>query len=49
MTDLVVARNCCMANGVGINMSARWGGGAKSVKLFERPNGLDSALYENYI
>ena len=26
MSDLVVARNCCMAIGVGINRSARGGG-----------------------
>ena len=38
MSDLVVARNCCIARmlpGVG--------------KRFERSNGLDIALYKNYI
>ena len=47
MSDLVVARNCCMARmlGVGINVQVCQGG-AKSV--FERSNGLDTALYKNY-
>ena len=52
MSDLVFARNCCMArmlpgeaeNGVGMNRSAS---GAKSVKRFERSNGLDTVLYKN--
>ena len=34
--------------GVGMNRSAR-GGGAKSVKPFERSNGLGTALYKNYL
>ena len=54
MSDLVVARNCCMArmlpgeaeNGVGMNRSVREG---KSGKRFERSNGLDTALYKNYL
>ena len=54
MSDLVVARNCCMArmlpgeaeNGVGMNRSARE---AKSVKRFERSNGLDTAIYKLYL
>ena len=29
-------------------MSAKGGGGTKSVKRFERSNGLDTAIYENY-
>ena len=52
MIDLVLARNCCLArmlpgeaeNGVGMNRSGK----AKSVKRFERSNGLDTALYKNY-
>ena len=54
MSDLVVVRNCCMArmlpgeaeNGVGMNRSVREG---TSVKRFERSNGLDNALYKNYL
>ena len=54
MSDLVVAHNCCLArmlpgeaeNGVGMSRSAR---GAKSVKRFELSNGLDTALYKNYL
>ena len=54
MSDLVVAHNCCMArmlpgeaeNGVGMNRSVREG---KSVKRFERSNGLDTALFKNYL
>ena len=54
MSDLVLARNCCLArmlpgeaeNGVGMNRSVRDG---KSVKRFERSNGLDTALYKNYL
>ena len=52
VSDLVLARNCCLArmlpgeteNGVGMNSSP--GGGAKSVKRFERSNGLDAPLYK---
>ena len=54
MSDLVLARNCCLArmlpgeaeNGVGMNSLS---GKAKSVKRFERSNGLDTALYKNYL
>ena len=53
VSDLVLARNCCMArmlpeeaeNGVGTGLSGK----AKSVKRFERSNGLDTALYKNYL
>ena len=52
MNDLVVARNFCLARMlpgeadicVGMNRCAR---GGKSVKCFERSNGLDTALYKN--
>ena len=54
MSDLAVARNCCMArmlpgeadNGVGMTRSVMEG---ESVKRFERSNGLDTALYKNYL
>ena len=54
MSDLVLARNCCLArmlpreaeNGVGMNRSVITAK-AKSVKRFERSNGLDTALYKN--
>ena len=54
VSDLVLARNCCLArmlpgeaeNGVRMNRSVREG---KSVKRFERSNGLDTALYKNYL
>ena len=54
VSDLVVARNCCMArmlpgeaeNGDGMNSLS---GKAKSVKHFERSNGLDTAQYKNYL
>ena len=54
MSDLVLARNCCMTrmlpgeaeNGVGMNRSVREG---KSVMRFERSKGLDTALYKNYL
>ena len=50
MSDLVVARNCCMARMLPEEaelVSERAGllGRAKSVKRFERSNGLDTALY----
>ena len=55
MSDLVLARNCCvtrMLPGEAELVSERtgvpgWGGGATSVKRFERSNGLDTALYKN--
>ena len=54
VSDLVLVRNCCLArmlpggdeNGVGMNRSVRK---AKSMKRFERSNGLDTALYKNYL
>ena len=54
MSDLVVARNCCMARmlpGEAELVSERTGlpGRAKSVKRFELYNGLDTALYKNYL
>ena len=55
MSDLVLARNCCLArmlpgeaeNGVGMNRSVREG--KKCAKRFELSNGLDTALYKNYL
>ena len=54
MSDIVVARNCCMARmlpGEAELVLELTGlpGRAKSVKRFERSNGLDSALYKNYL
>ena len=54
MSDLVVARNYCMTRmlpGEAGLVSELTGlpGRAKSVKRFERSNGLDTALYKNYI
>ena len=54
VSDLVVARNCCMARmlpGEAELVSEGTGlpGTAKSVNRFERSNGLDTALYRNYI
>ena len=51
MSDLVVARNCCMTRmlpGEAELVSECTGlpGRAKSVKRFERSNGLDNALYK---
>ena len=54
MSALVLARNCCLArmlpgeaeHGVGMNRSVRE---CKSVKRFERSNGLVTALYKNYL
>ena len=50
MSDLVLARNCCLARmppGEAEFVSERTGlsGKANSVKRFERSNGLDTALY----
>ena len=39
VSDLVVARNCCMARMLP----------GKNVQCFERSNGLDIALYKNYL
>ena len=54
MSNLVVARNCCMTRmlpGEAELVSGSTGlpGRAKSVKRFERSNGLDTALYKNYL
>ena len=54
MSDLVLARNCCMARmlpGEAELVSERTGlsGKAKSVKRFEQSNGLDTALYKNFL
>ena len=54
VSDLVVARNCCMArtekpSWCRNEQVCRGGGGGKSVKRFERSNGLDTALYKNYL
>ena len=54
MSDLVVARNCCMTRmlpGEAELVSELTGlpGKTKSVKRFERSNGLDTALYKNYL
>ena len=53
VSDLVVARNCCMARMLPgeAELVSEWTGlpgEAKSVKRFERSNGLDTALYKNY-
>ena len=45
MSDLVVARNCCMTRV--LPGEAELVSEAKSVKRFERSNGLDTALYKN--
>ena len=52
-SDLVLARNCCLARmlpGEAELVSERTGlsGKAKRVKRFERSKGLDTALYKNY-
>ena len=54
VSDLVVARNCCrtrMLPGEAELVSEWTGlpGRAKSVKRFERSNGLDTALYKNFL
>ena len=41
MSDLVLARNCCLAR----MLPGGLPGKAKRVKRFERSNGLDTALY----
>ena len=54
MSDLVVARNCCMTSIECFPEQPSWcrneqvcKGEATSVKRFERSNGLDTALYKN--
>ena len=54
MSDLALVRNCCLARmlpGEAEFVSELTGlpGEAKSVKRFERSNGLDTALYKNYL
>ena len=54
VSDLVVARNCCMTRMLPgeAELVSEWTGlpgRAKSVKRFERSNGLDTALYKNYL
>ena len=54
VSALALARNCCIARmlpGEAELVSERTGlpGEAKSVKRFERSNGLDTALYKNYL
>ena len=54
MSDLVLARNCCLArmltgeaeNGVGMNRSVREG---KNCEALRGSHGLDTALYKNYL
>ena len=52
VSDLVLARNCCLARMLReeAELVSEWTGApgrAKSVKRFERSNGLDTALYKN--
>ena len=60
MSDLVLARNCCLARMLPgerslpekprtVSELTGLSGKAKSVKRFERSNGLDTALYKNYL
>ena len=54
MSDFVVARNCCMARMLPgeaelVSESAGLPGRATSVQRFERSDGLDTALYKNYL
>ena len=57
MSGLVVARNCCLARMLPgeaelVSTVSEWTGlpgRAKSVQRFERYDGLDSALYKNYL
>ena len=54
MSDLVLARNCCLARMLPgeaelVSECAGLSGRAKSVKRFDRSNGLDTALYKNYL
>ena len=53
-SDLALARNCCLARMLPgeAELVSEWTGlpgSAKSVKRFERSNGLDTALYKNYL
>ena len=54
MSDLVLARNCCLASMLpgGAELVPELTGlpgKATSVKRFERSNGLDTALYKNVL
>ena len=54
VSDLVLARNCCLTRMLPgeAELVSEWTGlpgKAKSVKRFERSNGLDTALYKNYL
>ena len=54
VSDLVLARNCCLARMLPgeAELVSEWTGlpgEAKSVKRFERSNRLDTALYKNYL
>ena len=54
VSDLALARNCCLARMLPgeADLVLEWTGlpgEAKSVKRFERSNGLDTALYKNYL
>ena len=54
VSDLVVARNCCMVRTLPgeAELLSEWtglSGRATRVKRFERSNGLDTALYKNYL
>ena len=54
VSDLVVARTCCMTRMLPgeAELVSEWtglSGRAKSVKRFERSNGLDTALHKNYL
>ena len=54
MSDLVIARNCCMARMVPgkaelVSECTGLPGRTKTVQRFERSDGLDTALYKNYL
>ena len=54
VSELVLARNCCLARMLPgeAELVSEWTGlpgRAKSVKRFERSDGLDTALYKNYL
>ena len=54
VSDLALARICCLARMLPgeAELVSEWTGlpgEAKSVKRFERSNGLDTALYKNYL
>ena len=54
MSDLVIARNCCVATMLPgeaelVSESTGLPGRAKSVQRFEPSNGPDTALYKNYL